>query len=168
MRDVSPPFMSKPQNVNEALSDLAYMLYLDEENPTPKRDLLDSSKLDLSIESLSNIDNFLEKIREMELSDDEHLLVCLRAGAYTGEVIRRRSESGINWDWLDFQTGSELSQYVASLGYHIGTSAMLYGGDDRFVFPIAKVAKFLENGPEDSLEFYAQVVTSKNSPLTRG
>jgi hypothetical protein len=81
----------------------------------------------------------------------------LRAGAYVGEVIRRSSSTSAPWHWLDYQQAAALRPTVASLGMSIGTAAVLFDGQ-RFIFPLAKVNKYLENGSEDSVHFYAQVV----------
>ena len=50
---------------------------------------------------------------------------------------------------------------LASLGKNLGTVAVLWDGKAGFCFPLAKVGKFLQNGSEDSVSFFAQVIVAK-------
>jgi len=85
----------------------------------------------------------------------------LRAGAYVGEVIRRNDKK-TKWQWIDLETAKSLNpEFFRSMPKVIASAAILYNGKSGFVFPLAKVEKYLENGSEDSVTSLAQVMLSK-------
>jgi hypothetical protein len=104
------------------------------------------------------MDEHLERMRGTSRSERDWFVFILRAGAYVGEVIRRNTPPPREWHWLDYKTASARSPYVASLGMSAETAAVLWGGGELFIFPAAKVGKYLQNGPEDSVKFYAEVM----------
>lgn len=150
----------KPDLQDDALSDLARMFLANPENVTPGSELLDASKLDFSVDSLAVVDQHLEAIRKLNLQDDDLLKFALRCGAYVGEVIRRNSKAK-TYHWLDFEGASTLSRDVKGLGKCLSTVAILWDGNAGFTFPLGKVLKYLENGSEDSVLFFAKVMISK-------
>jgi len=155
-------FKRKPKNQDVAFQDLAQMLHLQEEGPTYKRGLLDSEKLDYSVESLGHIDKYLTVVHADQVADQDELMrVVLRVGAYVGEVIRRNAQT--EYHWLDYEVASKQCQVVKEMGMSIGTAAVLWGSADRTCFPLAKVCKFLDNGEQDSVRFLAQVVIAQDS-----
>ena len=83
---------------------------------------------------------------------------ALRAGAYVGEVIRRRSAPPKAWHWVDYDEAVRLDPRLSSLGKGLGTIAILWDGQDGFCFPLGKVGKYLENGAEDSVKLFAQMM----------
>jgi len=154
------PFRSKREPVlqDEALADLSRMFLSDAEDPTPGVELLDASRFDFSLGSLAAMDEHLERMRARGLEGQDLLRFVLRAGAYVGEVIRRHTPPPRQWHWLDYQGAVALDPRLKSLGNGIGTAAVLWDGQDGFTFPLAKVGKYLQNGPEDSVRFFAQVI----------
>jgi hypothetical protein len=50
----------------------------------------------------------------------------------------------------------------------LDTSAVLWDMKGKFCFPLGKVLKYLKNGTEDSVRFFAQVIISESpdSPNT--
>ncbi len=79
-------------------------------------------------------------------------------GAYVGEVIRIYTKAPRVWHWLSFKQAAECLPQIASYGKSISTAAVLWNGEDGFILPLAKVDKYLRNGAEDSVKFYAQVI----------
>lgn len=147
--------LAEPPTEDLALGQLATMLFGDEADPTPGRELLEPAKLDFSLLSLGHVDDYLDAVRTRALSDRERQVLVLRTGAYVGEVIRRHAESR-TYHWLGYEAAVRVKPSIAEMaGPSIGTTASLWGGGGRFVFPLAKVAKFLDNGREDSLQLFA-------------
>jgi hypothetical protein len=103
-------------------------------------------------------------MRVRKLADEESSRLILRAGAYVGEVIRRHTPPPRRWHWLDYEQAAKVQPMVASLGMSIGTAAVLWDGDDGVTFPLAKVAKYLVYGQEDSVKIYAQVIVADRPP----
>ena len=149
-------FKKKPKPCNEAFEDLAHMLIHEEENPTYRKELLSSDTLDYSLNSLKQIDAYLEVIRKDEIPEEDLVKVVLRAGAYVGEVMRK--ESKLDFHWLDFKEASKISSFVKSLGMQLGTASVLWSAPDNTCFPLAKILKYLENGSEDSTYHFANVL----------
>lgn len=154
-----PAIAGATEYKNEALSDLAVMFSTDKVKPTFMIDSIDVSKLDYSLESLKEINSYLEKVRNTKGYEEHGFRVILRAGAYVGEVLRKNSKNK-TFNWIDFEQASKLDQDIAGYGKSIQTAAILYDGDEGFIFPLAKVNKYLLNGSEDNLYFYASVLLS--------
>jgi hypothetical protein len=152
------PFRRRPKFEDLALSDLAEMFKADPEDPTPFGDLLDSSRLDYSVASLALVDKHLDVVRQRDPQGEALVKFILRCGAYAGEVIRRNTPPPKEWHWVGYKTAARLSPQIAELGEGLGAAAILWDTADEFCFPLAKVGKYLENGPEDSLEFFAKVI----------
>jgi hypothetical protein len=155
-------FRRKPKLQDEALSELALMFLSLPDDPTPGSELLDASQLDFSIESLARVDEHLEAMRQRQFEDEALTKFVLRCGAYLGEVIRRQAASK-QWHWLDYKEAARLSPDIASFGESLDGAAILWDGKDEFCFPLAKVIKYLENGSEDSVKFFAEVMVSKSN-----
>jgi hypothetical protein len=150
----TPAERAEPETEDGPLGELAEMFFDFDQEPTPGRELLDPAKLDFSLISLGHVDDYLDKVRTRELSDRDRGLVVLRAGAYVGEVIRRQSESR-TYHWLGREEAIRVRPSIATMaGPVIGTMAVLWA-EDKVVFPLAKVSKFLENGRDDSVQFFA-------------
>ena len=158
------PFASYGQSVknqNAALSDLSRMFFEDRTNPTFGIRYLNPQKLDFSVESLKHVDEYLETIRKDKEVEKEWNRVVLRAGAYVGEVVRRNDKKTL-WQWVDLDTAKSLdSQFFGSMPKVVASAAMLYDSKSGFAFPLAKIEKYLENGSEDSVYFFDQVMLSR-------
>jgi len=84
----------------------------------------------------------------------------LRAGAYVGEVIRKNDKK-VQWQWIDYEGGKQVEpKLFESFGRTVATAAVLYDGNKGFVFPLAKVEKYLNNGAEDDVHLFARVIIS--------
>ena len=154
-------FHKKPRPNNEAYEELALMLLHEEEVPTYRRNLLDQSRMDFSLTSLKDLDNFLDEIRTDEITEDDLLRLVLRTGSYVGEVMRRNSGEG--FQWLEFKEACKASASMEALGLQLGTVAVLWSAPDHVCFPLAKILKFLDNGREDSTFAFASVLILRDS-----
>jgi len=152
---VPAAFAQAVENHNEDLASIALLFSEKDGPPTPGAEYLDYGKLDYSLESLKHVNEYLKKAREMKTIDRDWKKVTLRAGAYVGEVIRRGSRKS-KPVWIDFETAKKLSPKFFTGGEdELGLVFVLYDGKDGFSFPIAKVQKFLANGPEDDVYSFA-------------
>lgn len=158
-------FSRKPELQDQALSELAQMFASPElisDDPTPGIDLLDTSRLDFTVESLSLVDDYLDQMRQQqEMESDAYCKLVLRCGAYVGEVILRNSK-GKTYHWLDYKGALKISKTVVDFGENLGTAAVLWDSATGLTFPLGKVMKFLDNGREDSVQFFAKVMIEKS------
>jgi hypothetical protein len=153
-----PLFRRGPKLQDDALNGLAHMFVSCPDDPVPGANKLNASKLDFTIASLAHVDDYLEAMRSRKLSERDNMVLVLRCGAYVGEVIRQNS-SERHFHWLDYDEAVRVDGQIATMGgKSLGAMAILWSGEQRFTFPLAKVMKFLENGREDSVQFFAQVM----------
>ena len=163
----SPPRLSPaassgppPKDQTLALSDLAHIFF--EDDDTFGREHLDRRRLDFSLESLKHINDYLGTIRkdkEIEKLGVTRAKVVLRAGAYVGEVIRK-NDNKVQWRWVDYDGARQVEPKFENFGKTIATAAVLYDGNRGFALPLAKVDKYLTNGAEDDVYFFAKVMMS--------
>jgi hypothetical protein len=158
-------FSRKPELQDEALSELGQMFASPEvvaDDPTPGTELLDPSRLDFTIESLGFVDDYLEQMRARGLDQDrdDYYKLVLRCGAYVGEVIRRNAKSK-TYHWLDYKGGLLINKSIADFGESLGSAAILWDSATGLTFPLGKIQKFLDNGREDSVQFFAQAILAK-------
>jgi hypothetical protein len=150
-----------PKDQTPALSDLSQIFY--EDPSTFGRQHLDRRRLDFSVESLRHVNQYLEAIRkdkDVEKQGVTRAKVVLRAGAYVGEVIRK-NDNKVQWHWIDHEGAMQVEpKLFESFGKTIATAAVLYDGKKGFVFPLGKVEKYLNNGAEDDVYFFAKVIMS--------
>ncbi|MCQ2032298.1 hypothetical protein, partial [Stutzerimonas zhaodongensis] len=101
----STAMAEKPADTNQALSELSQLFY--EDQGTLGQDTLNQSKLDFSLESLKEVNAYLEKVRSTKEVESSWNRVVLRTGAYVGEVIRK-NDAKANWQWLDYESAKAL------------------------------------------------------------
>ncbi|MFT3986652.1 hypothetical protein [Aestuariivirga sp.] len=137
--------------------------------------------IDWSMDSLKLIDSYLEELhngfarsggifgrlfRKPPLNGPQVEMVVHLTGAYVGEVIRKHCMAGYNWypfeDWI-----SKNPSHVEYLGTtaELGTVFVLGNADGDMCLPFAKVVKFLHNGREDSVYFFAQAMAADNQKI---
>jgi hypothetical protein len=120
-------------------------------------DRLEISLLDYSIDSLRAVDSYLEFVREGrdEIENQTYTNTVLAAGCYLGEVVRRNAE--IRWAWQNFDDYIVKHPHMTELiPEGLPTAAILVGDSrDRMTMPLNKIARFIEEGPENSTHFYA-------------
>ena len=156
----------KPKLQDKALGELGEMFAspdLVADDPTPGSELLDVSRLDFSLDSLAFVDDYLAQMRKRKLDEDgeDYSKLVLRCGAYVGEVILRNAQ-GTTFHWLDCKGAVKINKSIADFGESLGSAAALWDSDTGLWFPLSKVQKFLDNGREDSVQFFAEVVMKKS------
>ncbi|HEY7641582.1 MAG TPA: hypothetical protein VH814_17770 [Steroidobacteraceae bacterium] len=152
-------FRRGPRFVDREFSDLSLMLTQDEQHPTYRRELLRAEALDFSLESLKHLDEYLEVLHQSPPQGQDFLRVALRCGAYVGEVMRKASPG--TYHWVTHEEAAKHSKFIASSQSSIGTAGILWENADALSFPLGKVCKFLENGTEDSVYFFARMLLRK-------
>jgi len=118
---------------------------------------LKRKSLDYSTASLKEIDAYLEFLfNKKGFSDREYSNTVLWCGAYVGEVIRRNAKRKYVWmDYDDYmkKTSNPKLRNIIPLGFT--TRAFLVTGKDTMTMPVNKIARFLDEGPENNIYFYA-------------
>ena len=152
----SMPFWSKKKvkikNMDGPVSEISDLLYLDPKNETPSQDFFNIERMNFSIESLEHLMAYLDKIRSLSLPSNQMSIVIIRTGAYLGEVLRNNCTRGLSW--TDFASGAEDSEFIKNLGMSINTALMLKDSK-QYLFPMAKVQKYLHSQESDDLTHYA-------------
>jgi hypothetical protein len=151
-------FKRKPKYNNEAGEDLSLMLTNYPEDPVLNESFFSDLNMDFSIESLIHVDSYLESLRDDLPEDDELIKITMRCGSYVGEVIRKNSSDSYNW--VEHKQAEKINEQIKSWGFGLATASVLWSEPDKFIFPLAKILKRLENGSEDSVHFFAQVASS--------
>jgi hypothetical protein len=149
-------FRKGPKFVDREFADLSLMLTQEDGHPTYRRDLLEGSKLDFSVESLRHIDSYLEILHQHPPEEHDLFRVALRCGAYIGEVMRKQVPG--TWHWVGYDEAAKHSKVVAGFGRSVATAGILWKNDEEMSFPLGKVCKFIENGNEDSVRFFAEAL----------
>lgn len=122
----------------------------------PFEDAIPRDQLDFSLESLRAVDSFLEvaRSRQASASDQQMVNLTLAAGAYVGEVIRKNSSRAYRWLNYD-QFFVDRPDLVGLFPKCLGTSAVLSYDPRGMTLPLNKVSRFLDEGPENSVHYYA-------------
>ncbi len=127
------------------------------EEDIPFAESLDRASLDGSISSLALVDDYLLFVHEnLEgLTDSEYKNLALRCGAYVGECVRM-TWPGL-YDWMDYDDYVPLHPEAAERlpERYLGTSALLLRNPDAFIMPVNKVLRFMHEGPENSVHYFA-------------
>ena len=151
--------MSAIENVNDIFEDFAAW-FVGERNGDREiihPEQLKRDTLDYSVASLNSVDEYLQYLHEQQPDESrEWVHAVLWGGAYVGEVIRRSASR--QYDWVDFY--AFIREYPGTtelLGNQkeLAFCALLTAGGGGFTLPINKMIKFIHNGPEDSVHFYA-------------
>ena len=153
------------ENLNDVFEEFAayFAGERDCDRPMVHSGLLKRDKLDYTVASLETVDEYLKYLHEYWHGqmgrewNQEWDRGVMWGGAYVGEVIRRNAPRP--YDWVAFDVfirafpattkllGSKKSLAVCAL--------LTTPGSANFTLPIAKTLKFVVNGPEDSVHFYA-------------
>ena len=151
------------KNCDVEMSDISQLFFDYEDEPTLGVEYLQSGNLDYSLESLSYVNEYLDKVRQHPSIRDEWNSVVLRCGAYVGEVIRRNSTKR-QFHWMEYKEAVKLDANFERLGLNMSTTAVLCGGGEWFCFPLGKVGKYLESGSGEDVQYFAQVAIDLDSP----
>ncbi len=148
------------ENVNDIFAEFAacFAGTLDGDSEVVHPERLKRDKLDYSLASLKVVDDYLKYLHEHrpEQMGREWVKAVLWGGAYVGEVIRRNATR--RYDWVDFDEFiREHPDTTQLLGdqKELGFCALLTAGGGGFTLPINKMLRFIYDGPEDSVYFYA-------------
>ncbi|MEP3786982.1 hypothetical protein [Ascidiaceihabitans sp.] len=106
---------------------------------------------DYSAKSIEALDDLLGGFFDSGNKPEDMLGTILVASCYLGEVFRRVEKA----EWID---GTSLGDDVMPAEMRFPLMMRL---DETYFAPYSKVYKRLENGAEDSLPFYFQVLTSQ-------
>ncbi|MGD9918461.1 MAG: DUF6278 family protein [Paenirhodobacter sp.] len=110
--------------------------------------------LDYSVESLAFVDRLLGQFHDGGDRAQAMPKTVASASCYLGEVIRRHA--GGVWIRPEESDAPEVMRFPLMM--RIGSASIV---------PFFKVAKRIDNGPEDDLVFYYAVVTKTASPAAQ-
>lgn len=109
---------------------------------------LDAVDLDYTLDSLQWVDEFLDMLGTA--GSDEVAETVFTAGCYVGEVLVR----GYGYRWIDAP---------AELAEMFGFRLVVIGPGGTYANPIGKAFKLTEQGPGDSVHFFAQAQIAADS-----
>lgn len=138
--------------------------------------------LDFGVESLHDVDRYLEKVHALKrkqstllgrftqkkISDEDLWQIIGLAGFYTGEVIRRHLATDHHWyEFVDWVKAFPGHQDFLGGDVEMGTAFVL--GNDRgdLCLPFAKVGKYIENGSEDSVYYFARMFQAQEDQTSQ-
>ena len=130
------------------------------------RSVLNSNVLNYSIESLHEVNHYLKLLHKKakEIANIEYQNTVVWCGAYIGEVIRRNANLAYHWVQYEEYMKDKDQRFRNLLPYTLGTHALLITADASYVtLPINKVVRFLEEGEENNIHFYAGADISKTN-----
>jgi hypothetical protein len=151
--------MSQLSDVDDIFNEFACAfvgtIRADREVAFPSR--LPRRQLDGSVDSLKVVDRYLayvHKHRSRVPAPEWHTTV-LWAGAYVGEVIRHAGGSDFRWlDYNDYMPAHpELKVLLPERT--TATCGLLVRASGAMIMPLNKVARFIEEGPVNSVHFFA-------------
>lgn len=114
------------------------------------------SDLDFSLDSLRHVDTYLSYVRKhrRKMSREEMEATLWWGGAYVGEVIKKISRKKYRWithaDYI-----AKHPKHAGILPLTLGTQVLLLAETGDFTLPVNKVVRFIEEGPENSVHYYA-------------
>ncbi|GAB5457480.1 MAG: hypothetical protein Hens3KO_05100 [Henriciella sp.] len=134
---------------------------------------LDRNKLDYSIDSLKEIDQWLAKIHtinrlqasegkagELLMLDGRGDNSVVLAGLYLGEVIRANSD--LDWKWERFDLFLSANPYFAEhYGTDPGLDIFILAGPQGAATPINTALKRVIHGKEESLHYIGQLLLTE-------
>jgi len=121
-------------------------------------EVLDRSRLDGTLESLHEVDRYLSYLHENQndIQDEEWRITLLRAGAYLGEVIRHAAPEG-EFRWVDYDeymlSNPDLRKMIPDRTP--ATCAFLVRRMGGMSMPLNKIARFIDEGPENNVHYFA-------------
>jgi hypothetical protein len=121
--------------------------------PFPK--WLKQRALDYSLDSLHVLDRYLDHLHANaeKIEDQQYTNVVLAAGCYVGEVMRRLT--GDKYEWVNYEDYFPHHPELGDVPEGPGTGAVLVSPDGQSMrMPLNKIARYLEEGPENSTHFF--------------
>jgi hypothetical protein len=129
------------------------------EGDIPYRARIRTSNLDYSLESLKEVDNYLNILYKNlgSLSDIEYQNVVVWGGAYIGEVIKRNASIEYHWVHYDEYMKDRDVSLKNVIPLLLPTHAFLVAINSKYMtMPMNKVAKWLDEGAANNVQFYAK------------
>jgi len=118
---------------------------------------LDRKRLDYSLESLDAVSAWLSELRATNINSQTEGVAdsIIWSGAYVGEVIKRCAQEPYSWKRYEDYMATQNESLRNLIPYTFGTQFILSSKTGAMTLPINKVIRFLEEGPENDLHFYA-------------
>ena len=140
------PCNDKSGNMQEVFDDLAMMLWKETESPVWNRGFFDGKRMDLSVDSLNHLDEYLLSAFDpttAKMMDTEMFLITfLRTGAYFGEVLSKNSI--FTFEWISYREAAERNiEFPEPLTPFDGSSFLHRTGHPTNLFPYTTVRKTL-------------------------
>jgi len=136
----------------------AFAGYVPDAKPICFPEELDRDQLDLSLDSLKIVDQYLAYLHRHndDLSADELHSTVLYGGAYVGEVIRHETDNHFHWiDYDDYMRDhGELRSLIPER--NVATCAFLADAQGAMTMPLNKIARFVDEGDANSVHYFAQ------------
>lgn len=118
---------------------------------------LDRNRLNYSLDSLDIVSAWLSVLRKhgVHADSEEAAETIIWSGAYVGEVIKRCAKTPYVWLPYEEYMKTQKPSLRNLIPYSFGTQFVLASTTGAMTLPINKVVRFLEEGPENDLRFYA-------------
>jgi hypothetical protein len=118
---------------------------------------LNRKALEFSLESLRVVDSWLERLYQegADPGSQEAAESIVWSGAYVGEVIRRNATRRYRWMRYQEYMASQPEGPRKMIPYTFGTQFILTADGSGMTLPINKVCRWLAEGPENNLQYYA-------------
>ena len=119
--------------------------------------------LDETLESLHDVDKYLIELhaRQSEIPSAEWETTVLWGGAYVGEVIRLSAPPN-TFRWIDYDEYVPLHEHLRPLLGPRSTPTCAFLMTQRgMIMPLNKVARFISQGIEHSVHFFASTELGK-------
>ncbi|AXY76596.1 hypothetical protein D3H65_22490 [Paraflavitalea soli] len=136
----------------------AFLGNMEGEGDIPSRHKLNVSSLDYSLDSLKEVDRYLEIIYKIGIgnSGQEYQNLVVWAGAYLGEVIRRNATAEYHWVQYEEYMRNKDANLKNLIPLMLTTHAFLVAIEsDYMTMPLNKVARWLDEGTSNNLHYYA-------------
>lgn len=126
--------------------------------------------LDGTLDSLHVVDEYLAALHRARrrIEDDAWHKTVLWGGAYLGEVIRH--ETANRFDWIDYNEYMPRHPKLHGIipERTVATCAFLVlPNDDYMSMPLNKIARFIDEGPENNVHFFARSDVAHASRVAR-
>ena len=116
------------------------------------------SDLDGTLDSLRVVDEYLAELHKTRrrIGDDAWHKTVLWGGAYLGEVIRHETTN--RFDWVDYNEYMPRHPKLQGIipERTVATCAFLVLPNDYMSLPLNKIARFIDEGPENNVHFFAR------------
>ncbi len=115
------------------------------------------AKLDYSLDSLDAVSKWLLVLRQNGIRTESAGAAdsIIWSGAYVGEVIKRCAKKPYSWVGYEEYMSTQKPSLRNMIPCSFGTQFLLASNSGAMTLPINKVIRFLEEGPENDLRFYA-------------